>query len=213
MEEQNIEKPVPNEEEEVVEEVKVNKPIPLDQIGKNTPIPNKKKMSRKERKVTDFPHDPVKGRTFYKWAKFFFTLTCFGTVMAGFMLALPIFLAIIGLFSTLIWFFYIVVASIITIGLIWTISETSEFINGWSAFNNSLFNAAETTHGWYKASIVWILISGAIVIFTTWILMIVGISKDKERHKSYLGRIIALSIITVVYIAFLVLNMSNMKNV
>lgn len=213
MEEQNIEKPIPNEEEEVVQEVKINKPIPLDQIGKNTPIPSKKKMSRKERKVTDFPHDPVKGRTFYKWAKFFFGLTCFGTVMAGFMLALPIFLAIVGLFSALLWIFYIIFVSLFTLFLIWTSSDAKSFIEGWGAFNESLFNAAETTHGWYKASIVWILISGAVVIFTTWILLIVGNVKDKERHKGYVGRMIATGIITFVYIVFLVLNIYNMQYV
>ena len=65
-----------------------------DNIDINKPEPlQKKKLSKKEKRHTDFPGNPVKGRGLYKWSKFFFVLTILGTVLTGFVLVLPALLA------------------------------------------------------------------------------------------------------------------------
>ena len=190
----------------------INHPVPLDQYSTKQIKKMKKKMSRKERRHTDFPNDPVKGRTFHCWAKFFFVLTCIGVGLTGAMLVLPFFLALFGIFSVLCWLLLILVGTIFTLGMIWLSDDTKRLNERWMSFNESIFaysnNAADLT----KRLIPSVLISGGIIIAITWVFLIVGIVNDKARTKKYRGKIIALAIFTFLYTLFLILNVISLLN-
>ena len=174
----------------------------------NIPQPlAKKKMSRKERRHTDFPHDPVKGRALHKWSTFFFVLTIIGTVLAGITLVLPIFLVIVGLISALAWVVVIAFVSIFTLFMIWTSEDAKSFFNGWRVFNEKLLDSSNNAQGFAQSVIPAMLISGGAIILITWLFLIIGRCTDAERKKKYVGKIIALSIITVIYIVFLIFNL------
>ena len=178
------------------ENIKINKPQPL----------NNKKMSRKERKNANLPDDPIKGRALHKWTAFFFVLTCIGAVLTAAMLALPVLLALFGIVSVLLWLVVIVVASIFTLFLIWTTDEMKNFSSSWREFNDKIFTSSNATNELALRLIPSILISGGVIILITWIFVIVGLNVDQERHKKYKGKMIALIVISVIYLIFLAIN-------
>ena len=174
----------------------------------NTPKPlENKKMSRKERRHTDFPNNPVKGRAFYKWSNFFFVLTCIATILAGITLVLPIFLTIVGVISVLAWLVVIVFMSIFTLFMIWTSEDAKTFIHEWRLFNEKLFDSSKSVQEFSNSVIPVVLISGGVIILVAWLFVIVGRVTDSERKKKYTGKIIALSVITLLYIVFLIINL------
>lgn len=189
-----------------------NKQIPEQNVPK--PLEkNRKKMSRKERRETDFPNDPVKGRAFHGWAKFFFVLTCIGVIFAGAMIALPIFMVLFGAISVIVWLAVVAFASLITVFMIWTSEDAKSFFGGWADFNSKLLTSSQKVLDFAQKAIPYVLISGGIIIFITWVFQIVGISTDKVRKKKYVGKIIALSIFTVCYIVFLAVILINNSSV
>ena len=175
--------------------------------GVNTPKPlDNKKMSNKERIHTYFPHNPVKGRALYKWSNFFFVLTCIGTVLAGITLALPVFITILSVLSVLVWLLFIVFVSIFTLFTIWANDDVKTFVHEWQLFNEKLFDSSKNVDEFAKSVIPIFLIVGAVNILFTLLFVIIGRCTDVERKKKYLGKIIALSIITLLYIVFLIIN-------
>ena len=170
----------------------------------------KKRMSRKERRHTDFPGDPVKGRRLHGWATFFFVLTCVGTGLTGAMIILPFFLTLFGLMSAIVWVVYILVVSIFTLGMYWLSDEAKSFNEGWMNFNNSLFDRTNDLGNFAVSTFPFILVSGAIIIAISWILLLVGVNTDPARKKKYVAQIIALGVITLIYIVFLAFNLIQM---
>lgn len=170
----------------------------------------KKKMSRKERRHTDFPGDPVKGRALHKWAVFFFVLTCIGTGLTGAMIVLPFFIVLFGLVSVIVWLVCLAFFTIFTLGLIWLSDETKIINQNWMNFNNSLFNSTNTIYEFALRVIPSILVSGGILIAISWMFLILGFNLDNERKKKYKAKMIALGIITAIYITFLVINVIRM---
>jgi len=165
----------------------------------------KKKMSRKERKHTDFPNDPVKGRTYHKWSTFFFVLACIATALALLALIMPVFLAVIGAFSAMLWFLVIALASIFTLFTIWQNKGFKAFSDSWSDFNMSLLDSLNGTNDFIMRIVPTLLISGGVVILIAWIFLVIGIVIDKERKKKYLGKIIALGVLTLIYIVLTII--------
>lgn len=150
--------------------------------------------------------DKAGGRALNAFSKLFFVLTIIGTILTGVMVFLPIFLAIVGVISTIVWILGIIVISVFTIGLIWTVEEFKAFNSGWMDFNTKMFNSSNSINEFVMKVIPFVLISGGVIIALTWLFTILGAVFDKFRLNKYKGRIIALSIITVIYIVFLVLN-------
>ena len=182
-------------------------PRPLSEVT----IPKKKKMSRKERRHTDFPGDPVSGRAFFGWSRFFFVLTCIGVGLTGLMIILPFFLVVVGLFSALLWIIAIFFLTVFTLGMIWISSDIQTVSGNWMAFNNMLFDSSNNTANFALSVIPIILISGGIIIGITWMFLIIGRILDEARKKKYKGFIIALSVFTALYIIFLILNLLRMQ--
>ena len=150
--------------------------------------------------------DKAGGRALNAFSKLFFVLTIIGTILTGVMVFLPILLAIVGVISTIVWILGIIVISVFTIGLIWTVEEFKAFNSGWMDFNTKMFNSSNSINEFVMKVIPFVLISGGVIIALTWLFTILGAVFDKFRLNKYKGRIIALSIITVIYIVFLVLN-------
>lgn len=146
------------------------------------------------------------GKIINAFSKAFFVLTIIGTVLAAITVFLPFFLIIIGIFSVLFWFIAIVFVTVFTLGIIWTFDETKAINAAWMAFNGNLFNSSATVAGFAESVIPFILISGAIVISLAWLFTIIGFCTTQSQRKKYVGRIVGLIIITVLYIAFLVIN-------
>lgn len=178
-----------NEEEELDEEE--NKPVslPVQQV--------------EEKPIYE---DTAGGRALNAFSKLFFVLTIIGTVLAAVMVFLPIFLAIVGIISTIIWILGIILVTVFTIGLIWTSADFKSFNEGWMAFNTSMFDSSNSLNEFAMNMIPFVLISGGIIIGLSWLFTILGKVFDKFRNNKYKGRIIALTIITVIYLVFLVLN-------
>ena len=156
--------------------------------------------------VEEEEEDTLGGKALNAFSKLFFVLTIIGTVLTGVMVFLPIFLAIVGILSTILWLLAVIIVSIFTIGIIWTSEDFKSFNSGWMAFNTSMFNSTNKVTEFALSVIPSILVSGAIIIALSWLFTILGSCFDKIRRKKYKGRIIGLSIISVIYIAFLILN-------
>ena len=150
--------------------------------------------------------DKLGGRVLNGFSKLFFVLTIIGTILAAIMVFLPIFLAIVGVVSTIVWIFGIIIVSIFTIGLIWTSEDFKAFNSGWMDFNSRMFERTNSLTEFATSMIPFVLVSGTAVIAISWLFTILGAVFDKIRFRRYKSRIIGLSIITVIYIVFLVLN-------
>ena len=179
-------------------------PIPLSKAGI-------KKMSRKEKRHTDLPGNPVKGRKLFGWSRFFFVLTCIGTVLTGVMVFLPFFLIIFGLLSALIWIIYILAVTIFTLGMIWLSKDMQQFSGNWMDFNNTLFDSSNNAADMALKFVPFILISGAVVIGFTWMFLVLGRVFDEARKKKYNGLMIALGVISAIYIIFLIIKIFRMQ--
>ena len=178
-----------NEEEELDKEENKANSLPVQQV--------------EEKPIYE---DKTGGRALNAFSKLFFVLTIIGTVLAAVMVFLPIFLAIIGIISTIVWILGIILVTVFTIGLIWTSTDFKSFNEGWMAFNTSMFNSSNSLNEFAMNMIPFVLISGGIIIGLSWLFTILGKVFDKFRMNKYKGRIIALTIITVIYLVFLVLN-------
>lgn len=178
-----------NEEEELDKEENKANSLPVQQV--------------EEKPIYE---DKAGGRALNAFSKLFFVLTIIGTVLAAVMVFLPIFLAIIGIISTIVWILGIIIVTVFTIGLIWTSNDFKSFNDGWMAFNTSMFDSSNSLNEFAMSMIPFVLVSGGIIIGLSWLFTILGRVFDKFRMNKYKGRIIGLSIITVIYIVFLVLN-------
>lgn len=99
--------------------------------------------------------------------------------------------------------------SIFTLFLIWTSEEAKEFIHNWRLFNESLIDSSKNVQEFANKLIPTMLITGGAFILITWLFLIIGISTDVVRKKKYLGKIIALIVITLIYVVFLFINLKN----
>ena len=184
-----------------------------EKIGSNlTPLKEVKKMSRKEKRKTDLPGNPVKGRVYFEFANFFFVLVCIGFGITIFSVALPVFLVLIGLGSVLCWIVLIMFLSIFTLGMVWLSKDFKAFISSWQGFNDGLFNSANNTAELAKVIIPPTLIAVGALIVVSWIFLVVGLVNDKERKKAYTGRVIALGIMTALYLAAMIFNLVTLYN-
>lgn len=185
-------------------------------IEDNENLGNKQELVKEDTGSTNLPIEDKKeqpvyedkggGRALNAFSKLFFILTIIGTALTAVMVFLPIFLAILGVLSTLVWFLAIVVVSVFTIGLIWTNEDFKSFNTGWMDLNSKLFNSSNSLNEFVNKVVPPILIAGGVVIIISWLFTILGAIFDKFRIKKYKGRIIGLAIITAIYIAFLIIN-------
>lgn len=154
------------------------------------------------------PHkeEPKKGRALKKWATFFFVLSCisFGLIIAT--LALPIFLAIVGIVSVIAWLVLLIISTIFTIGLIWTSESVRNLNQGWMELNDKLFNSSDLVYEFVVKVIPTMTIVGAIIIAITWVFLFFGIATDNNRKKFYRGMIIALGVISFLYLVATILS-------
>ena len=161
----------------------------VEEKAQETPSKRKKKAD-----------EPKEYKALKGWSKFFFVLTCIVSGLFGASIALPLFLAIFGAFSAFLWIMFIIFGTIVTIGLMWTSGDIKAFIHGWQDFNDKVFNQSNVVIDAVTQALPIASIIGAVIILITWILVLVGVSKDKNRKKLYKGFIIALSILTTIYV-------------
>lgn len=167
------------------EDIQTNEPIPLKDLPKG-------KKKKKE--------EPKEGKALKGWAKLFFILSCIMTGLIAASLALPFFLIILGVISTIAWLVVLVFFTIFTIGMIWLSDDVKAFNQGWMAFNNALFNSGSTVAEKVMMAMPIMSVIGGTIVAIAWILLITGIVTDKNRKKLYTGLMIALGILSLLYI-------------
>ena len=148
--------------------------------------------------------EPKEGLALKKWGLFFFVLSCIATLLIVASLALPFLIGLFGVVSVIAWLAIIAIVTIFTIGMIWTVEEAKTINTNWMAFNNWLFSSTETVANTAAKAIPAISIIGGAILAITWLFMIIGLLTDKNRKKYYKGIVIALGIITFIYIAIAV---------
>lgn len=163
------------------------------------PIQEAPKKGRHKKK-----EEPKEGLAFKKWGLFFFVLACISVALVAASLALPFFIAIFGIVSVIAWLAVVAIISIFTIGLVWTIDEVKTINSNWMSFNNWLFSSTEAVANTAAKAIPVLSIVGGALLLITWLFMIIGLLTDKNRKKYYLSIVIALGVITFVYIAIAV---------
>ena len=164
------------------------------------PLEESEREYRKKHKKDPKPNDPKEGKAFKRWSDFFFTMSIISTVLVGSTFALPIIIVIFGLFSALLWLLWIVVVTIFTLGMVWVSDDIKKFNQGWMNFNNGIFDIGNSASEFGMSIVTTLVIVGAIFFAITWLFMILGFNKDQVRHKHYKGMIIALGIITFIFI-------------
>lgn len=153
------------------------------------------------------------GKALKGWSLFFFIFSCVITTIIAASIALPFFIIIFGLIAGLLWFLFVVVGTIFTIGLMWTIDGVKSINDGWLAFLNQVFNSSNTVVEAVTKAIPIIAIIGGVIILITWIFMIVGRATDKNRKKYYTAMLIVLSFLSVLYIIIAIITIvANSSN-
>ena len=166
-------------------------------LATNQEAPKKGRRKRKE--------EPKEGLALKKWGLFFFVLSCISVALVAASLALPFLIALFGIVSVIAWLAVVAIISIFTIGLVWTIDEVKAINSNWMAFNNWLFSSTEAVANTAAKAIPILSIVGGVILLITWLFVILGITTDKNRKKYYKGILIALSIITTIYIVLTVI--------
>lgn len=146
------------------------------------------------------PQVTKEGKVLKGWSLTFFILTCIVTSILAASIVLPFFVIIFGLLSALIWFLFLVVGTIFTIGLMWTVDGVKAFNQGWMSLNDKIFNSSSTIANTVAGYIPVIAVIGSIIVLSTWIMMIVGITTDKSRRKYYTVMMIILGVLSILYI-------------
>ena len=144
------------------------------------------------------------GKALKGWATLFFVLSCVMTGLIAASLALPFFLIVIGIISTLLWLILIVVGTIFTLGMIWLSDDIKAFNGGWMSLNDKLFNSGTTIADTVAKAIPAMSVIGGTIMVVTWILMVAGIITDKNRKKFYTAMLIILGILSLLYIVIAV---------
>ena len=161
------------------------------------------------------PEELKKGKGLKGWSLFFFILSCIATGLIGASIALPFFIIVFGLLSALLWFCFIFIGSVITLGMMWIPDSTKEFNRSWIAFNDKLFNSSQSIIDAVTGAIPVMAVVGAVIMTITWIFMIIGISTDKNRKKYYTAMLIVLGVLSLVYIIIAIISIvaNNGNNV
>ena len=141
------------------------------------------------------------GRALKKWSLFFFIFCCIMLVMVASTLALPAIIILFGVASTICWLAFVLFVSVFTLGTIWLNEGLKAFNKGWMAFNETMFNAGETVFDKALSAVPYLIGAGSFFYLMAWLLIIIGACKDNNRKKFYKGMIIALAILTGLYIA------------
>lgn len=166
--------------------------------------PPPSKLPDKNEEAT--PEELKKGKALKGWSLVFFIFSCIATALIAMSIVLPFFIIIFGLISGLVWFLFIVLGTVFTIGLMWTVDAVKEFNQGWMAFNDKLFNSSETILNSLIGAIPVMAVVGAVIMLITWILMIIGISTDKNRKKYYTAMLIVLGVLSLLYIIIAIIS-------
>ena len=193
-------KPAPMYQNQKVDPNKQIKPLPPKQPQKP------RKLSKKERRHTDFPGNPVKGRKFFKWTKFMFTMFVISLALVIGTFGIGIFMVLMGVISAFFWIIAIIIVSIFTLFIIWTQQDAKDFFNGWRDMNEKLLDKSNDVLAFAEKLVTPILIVGFSFFALAWLFIIIGLSTDKERKKKYLGHLIAMSILSAIFLLFAFLN-------
>ena len=148
--------------------------------------------------------EPKEGLALKKWGLFFFVLSCIATLLIVASLVLPFLIGLFGVVSVIAWLAIVAIITLFTVGMIWTVEEARTINTNWMAFNNWLFSSTETVANTAAKAIPAISIIGGAILVIAWLFMIIGLLTDKNRKKYYKGIVIALGVITFVYIAIAV---------
>lgn len=164
------------------------------------PLDVSEREYKKRHKGDPRPDNPKEGRALKGWSNFFFIMSIISTALVGSTFALPLIVVIFGLMSALFWICWLLIGTIITVGLMWMSDDTKKFNQGWMDFNNRIFDTSNSVSEFGMSIVTTLVIAGALFFVITWILMMVGINKDEVRHKHYKGMMIALGIISFIFI-------------
>lgn len=157
-------------------------------------------------------NDVKEGKTLKGWSLFFFILACIVTTIVAASIALPFFIIVFGLIAGLLWFLFVAVGTIFTVGLMWTIDGVKSINDGWLAFLNQVFNSSNTVVEAVSKAIPVIAIIGGVIILITWVFMIVGRATDQNRKKYYTAMLIILSFLSVLYIIIAIITIVANSN-
>lgn len=152
------------------------------------------------------------GKALKGWSLFFFILACVVTTIVAASIALPFFIIIFGLIAGLLWFLFVAVGTIFTVGLMWTIDGVKSINDGWLAFLNQVFNSSNTVVEAVAKAIPIIAIMGGVIILITWVFMIVGRATDQNRKKYYTAMLIVLGFLSILYIIIAIITIVANSN-
>ena len=155
---------------------------------------------KKDHKNDPRPDNPKEGRVLKRFSNFFFVLSCISLFFIVATFILPFLIALVGVFSALLWVCFILIGTVCTLGMMWLSDGVKDFNQWWMDANNSMFDAGNNVQAWGSKIIPPVAIVGTILIVITWIFIIVGFNVDQARHRHYKGKLIALSIISGLFV-------------
>lgn len=171
------------------------------------PLDVSEREYKKRHKKDPKADNPKEGRAFKKWSDFFFSMSIIFTVFVASSFALPIIVVLFGLTSAIIWLCWILVVTIFTLGMVWTMDDTKKFNQGWMDFNNKIFDIGNSASEFGTNIVTTLVIIGVVFFIGAWTFMIIGFNKDQVRHRHYKGMIIALGIITFLFVLLAVFSL------
>ena len=176
------------------------------------PLEVSEREYRKQHKKDPKPDNPKEGRVLKGWSSFFFVMSVIFTALVASTFALPFIIVVFGLFSALFWICWIVIVTVFTLGMVWLSDDTKKFNQGWMDFNNRIFDVGNSASEFGMSVVTTLVITGVVFFLITWLLMIIGLNKDQVRKRHYKGMVIALGIITFLFIALSVISLIVVYN-
>ena len=184
----------------------------MDSLKKNNNMEEIKPVPLEEVEQQNKKEEIKEGRAARKWSMCFFVFACIMLLVVAGTIVLPVVIMLFGIVSALCWICFILAGSVFTLGMIWLSDGVKAFNKGWMAFNDTIFNAGNTIYKKVLPVVPILVIIGSVFFLSTWLFMIIGRIKDKNRKKYYTGMIIALSVLTVLFIGVAVVTMIAHNN-
>lgn len=141
------------------------------------------------------------------WSTFTFVLGCiaFGIVLLSYFS--PFLIVFVGIVSAILWFCFIFIGSVFTIGLMWLSEDIRVFNQEWINFNERVFNSGSQVAEFIHPLIPYLTYSSIAIFVIAWVFIIIGFANDKRRKKFYLIRTIFFGVMTVIFIILAILSL------
>jgi len=169
---------------------------------KLTGNPNSSQVEEIKEVKLDKKGRPIKPKKPFYFGTFLLVLSCIVTGLMGLMAAIPALTVIAAIICAIILMILVLFPTCLTIGLIWFSEDYRNLIESFGAKVEGLFNNSftETILDFISSSYWYVTIIGGAIVFISLLFSIIAKIKDKQHNGGKTGQMVAMIIISIVFI-------------